>query len=47
MQTGEKITKVNSIAEIRECQTTGNKSLYTTVELKSEEVSVNLVLKKF
>ncbi len=38
MQVSEKITKVDSIAEIRECKTTGNKSLNTTIELKCGEV---------
>nr|WP_293094445.1 hypothetical protein [Okeania sp. SIO2F4] len=38
MQVSEKITKISSIAEIRECQTTGNKSLHTTIEFKSGEV---------
>lgn len=41
MQVSEKITKVGSIAEIRECQTTGNKSLHTTIEFKSGEVISN------
>ncbi|MGB3401659.1 MAG: SET domain-containing protein-lysine N-methyltransferase [Microcoleaceae cyanobacterium] len=36
--TVDKITKVGSIAEIRECSTTGNKSLHAAVELKSGQV---------
>lgn len=42
MQVSEKITKIGSIAEIRESQTTGNKSLYATVEFKSGEIISNL-----
>ncbi|WP_293069825.1 hypothetical protein [Okeania sp. SIO2B3] len=41
MQVSEKITKIGSIAEIRECQTTGNKSLYATVEFKPGQIISN------
>ncbi|NEP44884.1 MAG: SET domain-containing protein [Okeania sp. SIO2G4] len=41
MQVSQKITKVSSIAEIRECKISGNKSLHTTIELKSGEVISN------
>ncbi len=41
MQVSEKITKIGSIAEIRESQTTGNKSLYATVEFKPGQVISN------
>ncbi|MDJ0556632.1 MAG: hypothetical protein QNJ68_19765 [Microcoleaceae cyanobacterium MO_207.B10] len=41
MQVSPKITKIGSIAEIRECQTTGNKSLYATVEFKPGQVISN------
>ncbi len=46
MQVSEKITRVGSIPEIRECQTTGNKSLHTTIELKSGEVISNFSYKE-
>ncbi|GGA10182.1 SET domain-containing methyltransferase [Okeania sp. KiyG1] len=38
MLVSEKITKIGSIAEIRESQTTGYKSLYATVEFKPGQV---------
>ncbi|MDY7009009.1 MAG: hypothetical protein SWX82_35170 [Cyanobacteriota bacterium] len=41
MQVSEKITKIGSIAEIRESQTTGNKSLYATVEFKPGQIISN------
>ncbi|WP_287521729.1 hypothetical protein [Okeania sp. SIO2C2] len=41
MQVSKKIRKVGSIAEIWEFQTTGNKSLHTTIEFKSGEVISN------
>ncbi len=37
----KQITKVSSFAEIRECQTTGNKSLHSTIDLKYQEVISN------
>ena len=46
MQVSEKTTKVASFAEIRECQTTGDKSLYNTVEFKSGQVISNFGPKK-
>ena len=38
MQTAEKITKISSFAEIRECVKTGKKSLYATVGFMPGEV---------
>ena len=38
MQVSEKITKISSYAEIRECQTTSYKSLHAAIELQLGEV---------
>lgn len=38
MQNTDKITKIRSIAEIRECHKTGSKSLHVTVEFRPGQV---------
>ena len=46
MQIAEQTTKVSSFAEIRECPTTGSKSLHTTVNLMPGQVLSNFGAKE-